>query len=160
MDKSWTVIKPKDSIDLQSVKTLRIPVDGSPLFTKLDPPEVLENYLNCMKAKGIDTSAFGYDSLMDKPHSPLKRKYDSTLKKKKKTQEQKLIILEPGVYENLAQKVPPSGSLCTLASITIRSPSDHAYHHPNTPEMRITVDYQGLQSSDYQISHVSSPPAL
>lgn len=44
------------------------------LFTKIDPPEVIEFYRKDLEAQGYDTSLFNMDWLPDHPPNFLKRK--------------------------------------------------------------------------------------
>src|ERR1044072_2637455 len=45
----------------QDVLRNRLMVDGYPLFTKLDPPEIVADYIFMMQQEGVDTSSFRYE---------------------------------------------------------------------------------------------------
>src|ERR1044072_8562553 len=74
----------------------RFYVDGYPLFYKIEPPEVIAQYIYDMQQDGVDTSSFNFDDLPyapDEVHFKKKRKKQSTegdeQKKKKKAKKAK-----------------------------------------------------------------------
>src|ERR1044072_3403238 len=64
-------------------------VDDFPLFSKLDNPEVIAQYVLMMEEQGFDMSGFNYDDLPDAPDMVGPRKSSSKRKNKKDVEEPK-----------------------------------------------------------------------
>lgn len=62
------VIDPSKVLDMDAISYRRIPIDDYPIFIKVDPPEILEAYIDNCLALGITPVAYSYDELLDAPH--------------------------------------------------------------------------------------------
>src|ERR1044072_4758349 len=118
-------------------------VDNFPLFSKLDDPEVVAQYVFMMEAEGIDMFGFSYDDLPDAPIlvESRKRKKKSAeaeepkQKKAKKQEKEKVIGLtfysEPSDKGNSDK--PSSGFISSHVDTTPTPPTSHTSTQIPTP---------------------------
>lgn len=70
------VIDPSEVLDRNTISSRRILIDDYPIFTKVDPSEILESYIDDCLASGITPISYSYDELSECPPDvlPLRRK--------------------------------------------------------------------------------------
>src|ERR1044072_9188024 len=142
----------------------RFYVDGYPLFYKIEPPEVIAQYIYDMQQDGVDTSSFNFDDLpyaLDDVHFKKKRKKRSTgcdeqkkkkAKKDKKSKEDKkskVIGLQSrsessskGISEQTSSSIPVS-----IHIDTILSPSSQTSRQTQPPPTQTSTQIPTLISS-------------
>lgn len=74
------LVKPTRNTSQEKLKDKREKADEMYLFTKIDPLEVIEFYLEDLEAQGYDTSSFSMDWLPDHPLNFFKRKREPSQK--------------------------------------------------------------------------------
>lgn len=110
------IIKPTRSTSWEELKDKREKMDETYLFTKSDPPKVIEFYLKNLEAQGYDISNFNMDSLSDHPQNFLKRKREPS----QSTNVQKKKILNLGESSATKKKpVPLTSSSTPYGNISI-----------------------------------------
>lgn len=109
-------VKPTRNTSWEELEDKREKENGMYLFTKIDPPEVIEFYLKDLEAQGYDTSNFSMDWLPYHPPNFLKIKREPSMK----TTAQKKKILNLGESSATKKKeVPLTSSSTPSGNISI-----------------------------------------
>lgn len=68
------VIYPSEVLDMDEISSRRIPIDDYPIFTKVDPLEIMQAYIVDCLASGYKLVDLSYDELPNAPNELSLRK--------------------------------------------------------------------------------------
>src|ERR1044072_1761981 len=140
----------------------RMFVDGYPVWSKADNPEVLALYIFSLEQEGYDTSTWNYDAFPDCPPDMLVKKRKNNRKrkseaegesnqKKKSKKSKKEKVVELGTYSK------PSGKGTSNKPSSEMSTSSPLSKQTQTNSEDILTNQSPTKSADYRVSSPKSP---
>src|ERR1044072_6955407 len=109
------VVHPPREENSEDIIKKRFTVDGYPLFTKLDSPEVVALYVFELQRAGVDTSAFRFEDLPDAPpevsHRAATKRTSSRISSKEPAAKRSRTVKEEKKKKSVARKIHYSSTV-------------------------------------------------